>query len=795
MKPVAALAALVLLLLVGPIAGPASASPSPPAPLLRLDVEELGPRVVTSDGPAVLSVVGTVTNTGDAPVSGLAIRVQRGEPLTTEGEVRDALRGSGAADGAVPQFVDLPGELAPGASIPVRLAVSLRAPSGLALSRTGVYELLLNVNGTPDGGERARLAAMRVLLPVVSLPPVEGAVPSPAPRASSPVPFTLLYPIADVPHRLGTVPGEPAQLVDDELATSLAPGGRLYGLVDAVAERAPTGSPARAATCVAVDADLVATAAAMREGYEVRRPDGTRVPGTGAEAAGRWLDLLATTARGGCLLALPYADADVVALARGGLADLAGQSLTDGRTVLSDVLGVSVLPDTSWPVDGVLDERALAAVAAQGRAVVLSADGLAGPDRVTGVLPVAGDRPQLAVLADPLLTSAASGPTGGPVPDTPGVRPATIPAGTTTPLSTQDAIGTLTFRARTVEAETDPLVLAPPHQWAAEGTGAGALLTAVDQLVRAGLLAPRPLSEVAGSGIPATGAQRLDYPLRAGAREIPPEVVATVAGTRSALADLRSATVEQGSVGIGVDDVFEPLTRGLVRAASGAFRGRADEATQAAAAQDGRIEELRAAVRVLEPPSPYALGSQDAPLQLTVANGLPVGIRVDIELASSGGLRVDPIPEQVVPPLGRRQVQVNAEVTRSGQFTVDAVVRTPDGEQLGPASRLRVRSTGYGTITVWLTGTAGVLLVVLAARRVLRRVRGEIRSPGPPPLPEPEDPTTTRLPSFPPVEAGAPRNGAPAPEDLPTRPLPPPVADGPPSRRPPAPPGLPSRPR
>jgi hypothetical protein len=36
-----------------------------------------------------------------------------------------------------------------------------------------------------------------------------------------------------------------------------------------------------------------------------------------------------------------------------------------------------------------------------------------------------------------------------------------------------------------------------------------------------------------------------------------------------------------------------------------------------------------------------------------------------------------------------------------------------------------MRSTAYGTISLWLTGSAGVLLVVLAARRVVRRVRGE----------------------------------------------------------------------
>ncbi|WP_202981384.1 hypothetical protein, partial [Xylella fastidiosa] len=84
----------------------------------------------------------------------LVVRVQRGEALGTEGQVRDALEGSAAADAVTPQFTDLPGELAPGAQVPVRLSVPLRGATDttLALSGTGVYELLVNVNGVPRDG-------------------------------------------------------------------------------------------------------------------------------------------------------------------------------------------------------------------------------------------------------------------------------------------------------------------------------------------------------------------------------------------------------------------------------------------------------------------------------------------------------------------------------------------------------------------------------------------------------------------------------------------------------------------
>jgi len=741
MKVIAALVVITLLLLIGPLAGPAlTAPPTMPGSgsgPLRLDLAQLTPRIVTADGPTVLTVTGTLTNIGAEPVDGLAIRVQRGDPLRTERELRDALDGSAPTDAIAPQFVELPGELAPGAQAPVRLVVPLRgfAATSLALSSTGVHELLINVNGVPRDGNRARLAAARLLLPVLSLP--VGQSPDSSARAADPdpgaSPFTLLYPIAHPPRRLPTVPGEPALLTEDDLTVSFAPGGRLDGLVSALATRAPVGSRVRAATCLAVDPDLVATAAAMSADYAVRTSDGGAVPGTGGEVAQQWLDSLVAAARGGCVLALPYADADLVALNRGDLDELAGRAVADGRTTLADALGTPVLSGTTWPADGVLDEPTLTdVVAPQGQAIVLSADGVAqrrGP-RTAGVLTIAGaGRPQLGVLTDPLLTRAAAGRADTLVAgDQSGTALplATTSTGTSTPLSTQDVIGALAFRARSGAAAVGPLVLAPPHQWAADGTGAEQLLAAVDGLIDAGALVPRPLDQVIAAGTPAaTGAQPLVYPLRAGAREIPPRVVATVRVAREGVLDLSSAVTAGGVGGVGRTAVVEPLLDGLTRGTSAAWRGRPEPAVRMTEAGAARIGQLRATVRVLEPPSPYSLGTADAPLLLTVENGLPVTMRVHIALSSTSGLQVAPIPAQEIPPLGRRQVQVSAEVIRSGQFVVQAVVRTPDGGALGPPSRLRVRSTAYGTITVWLTGSAAVLLVVLAARRVVRRIRGE----------------------------------------------------------------------
>ena len=221
-----------------------------------------------------------------------------------------------------------------------------------------------------------------------------------------------------------------------------------------------------------------------------------------------------------------------------------------------------------------------------------------------------------------------------------------------------------------------------------------------------------------------------------------------------------------------------------MRGASAANRGSPPAAQDAAAAVLARVDAIRNSIRVLEPPNPYALGSSDAPLPVTVANALPVTVRVQVQLKSTSGLRVAPIDVQQIPPLGRRQVSVNAQVTRAGQFTVDAVVSTPDGGVLGPPSHLKVRSTAYGTITAWLTAIAGGLLVLLAARRIWRRVReaeqpaARVAPGAPPTVEQPADPTV-RLPI--PSHGSGPPDRAPPQRPTPT-PLPVPQAGAPAGR-------------
>ncbi|MBB6372916.1 hypothetical protein BKA01_000138 [Pseudonocardia eucalypti] len=714
---------------------------------LGLRIDSMEPRVVTSSSPAELTVTGVVINTGDQPVKNLQVRAQRGDRLRTDGEIRTALTGAAADDAVTPGFADVADQLAPGEQHPVRLVIPLRGSSttSLALQRTGVYELLINVNGSTSGGGQTRLAAVRTLLPVLGLPAAAGATAAQNPPvnpqpATKPTAITMLYPLADQPRRLPTGPGEPVLLGDDELATSLAQGGRLSGLVGALEVATPPGSPVRDAVCLAVDPDLLRTVRDMSQpdGYRVRGPDGAESAGRGAQSAKQWLDRLRAVAAGRCVIPIPYADADLVALSRAGLDDLARYATKDGARIATEILGTPVRADTVWPADGLLDERALTGFLREGgRSVVLSADSVNHSGRGSGATTVAKlSNPAAAatgLLADPLLTQAAEGqeearitgsafdPAGG------GQRSLawlggvsnTSPAGTGAPLSAQDVIGTLAHR---VFNSTNPSVLlAPPHLWNTPGQDAQALLGAVGALVAARQAVPAPLPTQAAN--PGTGSASLVYSLRAGAREVPTAVTNRLRQARDVAGQLRGAAQTQSGVGATVEQVFDPVTEAMLRGGSAMWRGQPELARNATTVITQRVQLLRSLVRVMEPPTPYAFGAEEAPLPITLANGLPVAMRVKVALAPTPGLRTEPIEESLIPPFGRLPLKVNAQLSRAGSFSVEARLTTPAGAPLGVPSRLLLRSTAYGTITVWLTGTAFLLLVILAVRRIIRRVR------------------------------------------------------------------------
>jgi hypothetical protein len=139
--------------------------------------------------------------------------------------------------------------------------------------------------------------------------------------------------------------------------------------------------------------------------------------------------------------------------------------------------------------------------------------------------------------------------------------------------------------------------------------------------------------------------------------------------------------------------------------------------------QSSQLDELRRSVRIVAPPGPYSLAASDSPLLITVSNELPVGMQVELTLSETAGMRAGEVGLQLVPARSTRQLVIPAKVNRAGRFSVDARLSTPGGTALGEPSTLQLRSAAFSRVTVALTAVAGAALVLLVARRFVRRVR------------------------------------------------------------------------
>lgn len=714
------------------------AAPSPPAGPVRLELSQLSPRVVTLTSAGVLQLRGRVVNAGDQVLSKLAIRVQRGEPMRSEPAAEQAVTGRSDAP-HLTRSQPLGGDLPPGQSLPFQLDVPLRGgaePDSLQINQPGVYPLLVTLTGTAEASTPTRLAAAPFLLPVLGVP---GGAVSAAPAL--PAGLTMIWPLAAVPALVPTAPGEPVLLRSDRigtdpLAAEIAPGGRLDGLLGALEQALPPGSPLAPAVCVAVDPLLLETLDGMSRGYRVTHPGGIS-EGTGARDARSWLDRLRATVQGRCVLALPYADADLVALSRAGLTDLEALATSAGARLVAELLGVQPLAGVSWPAGEVLDERTLADLAALGTHAVLlnpthlvpqppppgpvaqpvnliggssraTNPGVGGPSRTTNSDgSVAGTRPAAPVglLVDPLMSTALASPTG--------------------PLPAQDAVGVLVYRAIAGRS----VLIVPPRRWQISGPEAAALLSSARQLVDSGLLSPRELAALATvtpnrwAGTDTDIPHEVNYPPQASADEIPPQITAEIKRDRDILRDLQVATVLDPAANLKPASLLEPMRLGLLRATATAWRGQPSQALQATEEESNRLDELRRSVRIVPPPGPYTLAASNAPLLITVSNELPVGVQVAVSLSETPGLRAGAVGVQLVPAHSTRQLVIPAKVNRAGQFSVDAWLSTPGGTPLGEPSTLQLHSTAFGTVTVALTAGAGGLLVLLVIRGFARRVR------------------------------------------------------------------------
>ncbi|WP_091377915.1 DUF6049 family protein [Geodermatophilus sp. DSM 45219] len=697
---------------LAPPAAAATEEPAPAADEQPVDVEltRLDPRTLSPG--ATVTVAGTLTNTGTETLTDLDLRLQRGAPVTTRGELQ---AGDGDPDpmtAAATPFQDAAAELRPGDSAPFTLTTTTDA---LAVTGDGVYPVLLNLNGVGPDGERRRVGELATQL---VQPPLLPAVPTGV---------AWLWPLVERTHR------DPSgAFLDDGLAREVAAGGRLDRVLASL-EQLPRTAPAGGGEPVPVVPVTLAVDPALVEGLAVMADGPYAVAGeagSGTEEAAAFLDRLRAVAALHPVVALPYGDVDADALTATGLPEVLARSLpgTPGGTtqdgagaptgpatglagvaVLREVLGVEPRTDLAWAVGGSLRAETLGVLADGGvEEVVLSPAGLtdgsaglglSGPAAARTTVPTA-DGAVEALVADPVLSDVTGVP-GGP---------------------------------RAVEqrhlAELALLALQPG------GAAAGqSVLVAPPREVDpdpAAVTAAMALSAQLPGLRPATVAELGDGPVAVTGELVPPPGPGGLAP--AGLADVAAAVaVRDQLAGAVVGDAasaLAPWDAAIARTTSSAWRDEPTAFVEAAGDLRAAMGRLLERVTLLSPADgTYSLASSDAPLVLTVRNDLPFALRVQLRLETRGNaLVVGDLGDQVLEPEQRTTLQVPTEVRQPGRFGVVATLTTPDGAPLGDPVQLQVQSTAYGTISVVITLCAAGLLALLFLRRlvrfVLRRRRG-----------------------------------------------------------------------
>ncbi|UGT40506.1 DUF6049 family protein [Nocardia yamanashiensis] len=785
---VLSLIAVLLTVLTGGL--PASAQPSgsngagaPSTPkFLKLSLDSVTPNTITATSDPYFVVSGTITNIGDRPVDDVAVRIQRAAAVGTPSGLRSTLRLDQINYDVTGEFQDVAERLTPGQRKQFSLTVALQAggelPGGVSaldITAPGIYPLLLNVNGEPAYGGQARLDDARFLLPVLGVPAAADAktpaAPPVTPPADAPVATTMLWPLADRPRLVAGIPGSPdgqALLTDDDLAGSLAAGGRLDQLVAALETSLKTEGQRdkvlNSALCLAVDPDLLITVSSMIDGYRVLAspsdPEGPTRSGTGAHAAKTWLERLRTLASGMCVVALPFAQVDPGALAATGDVTLADRALNAPAELVDSLLAVKSVRGVAVPDAGSIDNEAGALLAHHGYTTAVLADNAVttgegrtnlvstktpgapaaaapepvSPDmvRLAGIGDAAPGAPELKAATFDIWAATALAAVGSH-PPTPPFTPEKVRYDLTNDSRAarlQDALGAITWTALNPQpGRPRSALLMPPQQWGANKEEATALLGQLQLLFRTNLAAPRALTDLLAQA-PDPQPYELDYLSQAASEAVPAHFVEPVRQQAQRITEMMNALVEVPQQELSPRAFLNPLRDDLIRVLSLSDRrasgAQADTSAQRRLDQTGRtLDKLFGSVTVLPPGGVYTLASEQSPLLLVARNDLPVAIRVEFRIDAPAETNITDIGEQVLPAKGTRSFQVPTEVSDSRNLVIPIALSTPDGVPLGNQVSVSVRSNAYGQVLAIITASAFVLLLLLAGRRLWHRFRGQ----------------------------------------------------------------------
>jgi hypothetical protein len=669
---------------------------------VRVDVLSVTPSTpAQSNAPVALTVVLSLTNTTDQSLDSITVSGERGNPISTQQALDDAIKNPQAADRSVVGSFEakkpVTSSLGPQASAVVEYRASSEIPldEGLCICHDAIYPLYFTVHSTAPDGSDQTIGFGQTYVPAFKDTP-------------QPVQVSWIWPIIDRPHRLVS----DTVFIDDELAYSIAGGrlDRILKVVEDVGKLVPM--------TLVIDPELIDELAVMSEGtYEVETAAGKTTPGTGSQAATTWLQRLRAVLTANPQLEVhftPFADPDVESLTRNGLSWTNSFSqLAQDR--VTTALGRTATTDLAWPADETISEDALNAVVRQGaKSIILSDAALPGGAKLS---PTPNALASLQTAAGPVSAVVSSRTIQRYVAQV-------LSVGAKGLADLPQLVAEVAIRA--VEDGSVPhyvAIVAPRNLDPNPAVAARALLDTAHTLWSTGLGAA---TAVSGAVPPADYGQLA--PPRSGTAVLSPTTIS--AGQR--LSELIPA-LSTMLASADASNLLGALPAALQRAESSFWRTDMLAGDAFARRLDKSIDSIQSGVEIVRPSTgTYTLASSNSPLPITIHNKLAVPVTVRLRVTPTNrlpGFTATDLGEQTIPAGQNVTLHIPTHVERTGRFLVEAVLMTPNGVDLGKPVFLSVHSTALGAIGVIITVVAGAVLALALLVRFVRRWRGRPNKP------------------------------------------------------------------
>ena len=710
---------------------PAAAAPAgPSAAAAGSDTAPAHPWIaITSMTPTIakpkdkVTVSGIVVNPTEAPLAGLSVQLWSSNlPVATRQAMNNYLAGQ---PGAVP---DAPVPGAPAHPLPSRVPAHAAQSWALTLdvaqvgmTRFGVYPLAAQLTSGSTGSE---LDVARTFLPFWPGKPTA--------RTVKPLNIGWVWPLIDVPQR-----GACAALLTNDLAASVAPGGRLATLL--AAGQSDDGRNARLTW--AIDPALLSDVSVMTAPYRV----GARANCTGgtlerpSHPAAGWLSAVKAVTRQQDFFVTPYADVDVAALAHRGMVSELTHAFNDGDAAARGILGRTqrATPGTvgqmAWPADGEADYTVLEELAAhqQVRAMILDSK-LMPPLAQAGATPTTptaatttpdGLGGQMRVLlADHGLSQILSLRRN----QIPGVSSgsAAVPGSARGQIQEAAAFGKeQLFLAETAMIASEPaggpraVVAAPPRRWDPSLSLAAGLLR---ETVETPWLRPATLASLATMPPPRGSPARRHPPLhQVSSDELSAALLRQVSHNlvvQVGLLDSILTTTGHGYLSTAVDAVESSACRG--------GRRHQRPAVELLHRELAFVEAQLRQVKVVGTPR-VTLGGKAGDVPVSVRNNLPrqVTVRLKVSVPREDQVSIGHYKSVItVPARSTVPVRIPVQAAAAGSKTLTLWLTTPEGAALpGKPVTLTVAATHFGTLAIVIISVALVVFVLSAAARAIRR--------------------------------------------------------------------------